>query len=156
MTLLPALGASICFCVCRCCSRGFARFSYWIDTLVLTEGNTYVYCATSPLLFGEIPTQLTSSRGLSIPLNSLLARIKSCIGRQINCEKKIKNCSKDILGCYIYDKSRPVFSLEASLSNTQHAMGEQITVRQLIENHIVMTIFKAMLMYIGITSKTGR
>jgi hypothetical protein len=31
-------------------------------TLVITGRNTYLYCTTSPLLFGEIPTQFTSSR----------------------------------------------------------------------------------------------
>jgi hypothetical protein len=28
-----ALGASVCFCVCRCCYRDFVWFSYWIDNL---------------------------------------------------------------------------------------------------------------------------
>src|SRR3989337_2264918 len=35
-------------------------------------------------------------------------------------------------------------------------MGRQITVGQLIEKQIIMTISKAMIMYIGITSKTSR
>ena len=32
-------------------------------TLVLTEGNTYLYFTASPLLFGEILTHFTSSSG---------------------------------------------------------------------------------------------
>ena len=34
-------------------------------TLVLTVGNTYLYYTASPLLFGEIPMEFTSSRELS-------------------------------------------------------------------------------------------
>ena len=34
-----------------------------------------------------------------------------------------------------------------------HSVGEQITVGQLIEKQIIMKISKAMIMYIGITSK---
>ena len=43
------------------------------------------------------------------------------------------------------------FSLEQ-----KHTVGKQITVGQLIEKHIVMMIFKKMIMYIGIMSKTSR
>ena len=43
------------------------------------------------------------------------------------------------------------FSLER-----KHTMGKQITVEQLIEERIVMTISKAMIMNIGITSVSSR
>ena len=42
------------------------------------------------------------------------------------------------------------FSLE-----TKHTVGKQITVGQLIEKRIVMTLFMSMIMYIGITSVTS-
>ena len=50
--------------VCRCCLRGVAWFSYWIDNLgFLTEGNTYSTVLHHPLLFGDKnPTQSTISR----------------------------------------------------------------------------------------------
>ena len=42
------------------------------------------------------------------------------------------------------------------LSRKQHTAGKQITLGQLIEKQIIMTISKAMIMYIGITSKISR
>ena len=52
------------------------------------------------------------------------------------------------LGAIVFTRG---FSLE-----TKHMVGKQITVEQLIEKRIVMTISKAMIMYIGITSETSR
>ena len=43
------------------------------------------------------------------------------------------------------------FSLER-----KHTVGKQITIEQLVENHKVMTISKAMIMNIGITSVSSR
>ena len=40
--------------------------------------------------------------------------------------------------------------------NRKHTLGKQITVGQLIEKRIVMTIFKEMIMYIDIMSETSR
>ena len=63
-TLLPALGASICFCVCRCCSLGFARFSFWFDKPWFSLREILVSTILHlPSSSGKIPTQLTSSRG---------------------------------------------------------------------------------------------
>ena len=44
----------------------------------------------------------------------------------------------------------------ASLESISIMVGEQITVEQLIEKRIIMTIFKEMIMYIGIMSETSR
>ena len=48
------------------------------------------------------------------------------------------------------------FSVEASLLKENNTVGEQITVEQLIEKRKVMTISKAMIMNIGITSVSSR
>ena len=44
------------------------------------------------------------------------------------------------------------FSLEASLLKANNMVGEQITVEQLIEKHMIMMTSKAMIMNTGITS----
>ena len=51
-------GCKYLFFVCRSYLHGVAWFSYWFDNLdLITEGNTYRRCAaSSPFLFGEIPT----------------------------------------------------------------------------------------------------
>lgn len=64
-TLLPALGASICSCVCTYHRWLFAWISYWFDNLgsLLRE----ILSATillHPSSSGENPTQLTSSNGV--------------------------------------------------------------------------------------------
>ena len=43
-------GCEVLLFVCRCCLRCVAWFSYWFDNLgFITEGNTYLRCATSSL-----------------------------------------------------------------------------------------------------------
>ena len=49
------------------------------------------------------------------------------------------------------DPGAIVFTRGFSLER-KDTVGKQSTIEQLIEKHIVMTIFKAMIMYIGITS----
>ena len=62
-TILPALGASICFCVCRCCSRGFVWFSYWFDKPWFSLREILISIVLHLLSSSrKIPTQLTSSR----------------------------------------------------------------------------------------------
>ena len=53
------------------------------------------------------------------------------------------------------DPGAIVFTRGFSLERT-HMVGEQIAVEQLIEKRKVMTISKAMIMNIGITSVTSR
>jgi hypothetical protein len=53
------------------------------------------------------------------------------------------------------DPGAIVFTRGFSLERT-HTVGKQITVEQLIEKRIVMTISKAMIINIGITSVTSR
>ena len=48
------------------------------------------------------------------------------------------------------------FTREASLLKANNIVSEQITVEQLIEKHKVMTILKAMVMNICITSVSSR
>ena len=48
------------------------------------------------------------------------------------------------------------FTSGFSQEHKYFTMGEQIAVEQLIEKRIIMTISKAMIMYIGITSDTSR
>ena len=50
----------------------------------------------------------------------------------------------------------PQDSLVASIKIANSTVGEQITVEQLIEERIIMTISKAMIMNIGITSVSSR
>ena len=47
---LSYVGCKYLFFVCRGCLHGVAWFSYWFDNLgLITEGNTYRYCAASSL-----------------------------------------------------------------------------------------------------------
>ena len=48
------------------------------------------------------------------------------------------------------------FTSGFSQEHKYSTVGKQITIGQLIEEKIIMTISKSMIMYIGITSKTSR
>ena len=61
-TLLPVLGASVCFFVCSRWRWGLHATPIGSITLVPIEENTHLYYTACPLLLEEIPTQLTSSR----------------------------------------------------------------------------------------------
>ena len=59
----------------------------------------------------------------------------------------------------MYDEKEtrgPLVSLVASLKIANNTVGEQITAEQLREECIIMTISKAMIMNIGITSVSSR
>ena len=81
-------------------------------------------------------------------------QIETKIQNKINKEKM----QQGILRFLIYDLDRPGGHSfhQRLLSRKQHTVGKQITVGQLIEKQIIITISKAMIMYIGITSETSR
>ena len=58
---------------------------------------------------------------------------------------------------YMMEKrSGAICSLVASPKIANNTVGEKVTAEQLIEECIIMTIFKAMIMNIGITSVSSR
>ena len=62
-------------------------------TLVFTEGNTYLYYTPSPLLFGEIPMQFTSSTDSFIfPANGLLGGLWLVWTDEVQVTIKYSNC----------------------------------------------------------------
>ena len=62
-TLLPALGASVCFFVCIRWRRGLRVTLIGLITMVLTEVNTYLYYDASPAPFRRKTQRLSQVSG---------------------------------------------------------------------------------------------